>query len=139
MVARQTLTLFVWVQILVGQPKEKPAKSLLLKDLAGFFYPLSGMYHFCFWAFFSVLIRPKTRPLFQATTKELQETLLSNPKAGDVVKGTGGLRKFRIAFHGRGKSGSGRVAYVDFTTYDCIYLITAYPKNEKDNLSPKER
>jgi hypothetical protein len=71
--------------------------------------------------------------------RQLQETLLDNPKAGPVIRGTGGLRKLRLAFEGRGKSGSGRVAYVDFTVQETIYLITAYPKNEKDNLSQNER
>ena len=49
--------------------------------------------------------------------RQLQETLLENPKAGDVIRGTKGLRKIRIAFEGQGKSGSGRVAYVDFALY----------------------
>jgi len=71
--------------------------------------------------------------------RQLQETLLENPKTGDIVRGTKGLRKMRIAFEGQGKSGSGRVAYVDFVFYKTIYLITAYPKNEKDNLSKAER
>ena len=71
--------------------------------------------------------------------RQLQEMLLVNPKAGDPIQGTGGLRKLRIAFHGRGKSGSGRVAYIDFTAFETIFLITAYPKNEKENLSGKER
>jgi hypothetical protein len=71
--------------------------------------------------------------------RQLQETLLQNPKAGDVIRGTKGLRKIRIAFEGQGKRGSGRVAYVDFTVYETVYLITAYPKNEKDNLSKAER
>ncbi|MGB4407700.1 MAG: type II toxin-antitoxin system RelE/ParE family toxin [Sphaerochaeta sp.] len=71
--------------------------------------------------------------------RKLQDDLLENPKAGAVMKGTGGLRKYRIAFPGRGKSGGGRVAYVDFTVYEEIYLITVYPKSEKDNLSAEER
>jgi hypothetical protein len=71
--------------------------------------------------------------------RQLQEELLENPKAGVVLRGTGGLRKYRIAFPGRGKSGGGRVAYVDFTVHEIIYLITAYPKSEKDNLTDKER
>ena len=71
--------------------------------------------------------------------RQLQEALLQNPKAGAVIRGTKGLRKIRIAFEGRGKSGSGRVAYVDFTVHEVVYLITAYPKNEKDNLSKAER
>ena len=45
----------------------------------------------------------------------------------------------RFAFEDRGKSGSARVIYVDFEVYEKIYLITAYPKNEKDNLSAQER
>jgi len=81
----------------------------------------------------------KQMGLSDAELRQLQEELLINPKAGDVIKGTGGLRKLRVAFPGTGKSGGGRVAYVDFTVFDYIYLITAYPKSEKDNLSPKER
>jgi hypothetical protein len=71
--------------------------------------------------------------------RQLQETLLQNPKAGDVIQGTKRLRKVRIAFEGQGKSGGGRVAYVDFTVHETVYLITAYPKNVKDNLSKEER
>jgi hypothetical protein len=74
--------------------------------------------------------------------RQLQETLLENPKAGKVIGKviwrTKGLRKIRIAFEGQEKSGSGRVAYVDFAFYETIYLITAYPKKEKDNLSKAE-
>jgi hypothetical protein len=64
---------------------------------------------------------------------------LLNPKAGNVIRGSGGLRKLRIAFQGKGKSGSGRVAYVDFTIFETIYLVTAYSKNEKDNFTNRER
>ena len=71
--------------------------------------------------------------------KRLQYELLDNPKAGDVMQGTGGLRKIRFSFENRGKSGSARVVYVDFAVYEKIFLITAYSKNEKDNLSKAER
>ena len=71
--------------------------------------------------------------------KALQEELTINPAKGDIMQGTGGLRKIRIAFEGRGKSGSARVCYVDFAVYERIYLITAYAKDEKDNLSKAER
>ena len=65
--------------------------------------------------------------------------MLSDPKVGAVMRGTGGVRKMRFAFEQRGKSGSVRVIYVDFEIYEKIFLITAYPKNEKDNLSDSER
>ena len=71
--------------------------------------------------------------------KRLQSELLIDPQTGDVMQGTGGVRKMRFAFENRGKSGSIRVIYVDFLIYEKLYLITAYPKNEKDNLSKSER
>ena len=71
--------------------------------------------------------------------RRLQMELLADPKVGAVMQGTGGVRKMRFAFEDRGKSGSVRVIYIDFEVYEKIYLITAYSKNEKDNLSDSER
>lgn len=71
--------------------------------------------------------------------KRLQEEIILDPKIGAVIRETGGIRKMRFAFEHRGKSGSLRVIYVDFEVYEKIYLLTAYPKNEKDNLSKAER
>lgn len=71
--------------------------------------------------------------------RRLQDELLSDPKVGAVMQGTGGIRKMRFAFEHRGKSGSARVIYIDFEVYEEIYLITAYTKNEKSNLSKEER
>lgn len=71
--------------------------------------------------------------------KRLQEELIADPKVGEVMQGTGGIRKMRFAFEKRGKSGSVRIIYVDFEVYEKIFLITAYPKNEKDNLTQSER
>lgn len=45
----------------------------------------------------------------------------------------------RFAFEHRGKGGSIRVIYIDFEVYEKIYLLTAYPKNKKDDLSKSER
>lgn len=71
--------------------------------------------------------------------KSLQEELTINPQKGDIMQGTGGLRKTSISLENRGKSGGARVCYVDFTIYDKIYLITAYPKNAMENLSKEQR
>lgn len=81
----------------------------------------------------------KAMGLTDEDLKRLQEELLANPKIGAVLRGTGGIRKMRFAFEQRGKSGSIRVIYIDFEVYEKIYLLTAYPKNEKDNLSTAER
>ena len=69
----------------------------------------------------------------------LQIELLADPKIGSVMQGTGGVRKMRFAFEHQGKSGGVRVIYVDFEVYEKIYLITAYAKNEKENLTKEER
>ena len=70
--------------------------------------------------------------------RKLQGDLLQNTKRGDVIPGTGGFRKVRFALPGRGKSGGLRVIYLDVQNYEVIYLMLAYPKNEKDSLSPVE-
>lgn len=70
---------------------------------------------------------------------DLEYHLCINPESGSIMEGTGGLRKLRWALPNRGKSGSIRVIYVDFVYYEKLYLISAYAKNEKDNLSKEER
>ncbi len=71
--------------------------------------------------------------------RRLQEEMLLDPKIGPVMKGTGGVRKTRFAFEHQGKSGGVRVIYIDFEIHEKIFLITAYPKNVKDNLTESER
>ena len=79
--------------------------------------------------------RWKDLGLNDSDLRRLQEELLADPKIGDVMRKTGGIRKMRFAFD---KSGSVRVIYVDFEVYEKIFLLTAYAKNEKDNLSDEE-
>lgn len=70
---------------------------------------------------------------------ELQQFLIKNPEAGDIMIRTGGLKKIRFAFQGRGKSGSTRVCYVDFVTFAKTYLIQVFSKEEKTNLTDMEK
>ena len=69
----------------------------------------------------------------------LENDIMSNPSKYPVMKGTGGLRKARVALDNKGKSGGARVCYVDYVFAETVYLITVYGKKEKDNLSMKER
>lgn len=71
--------------------------------------------------------------------RRLEWEILKDSKVGTVIRGTGKLRKMRLAYRNEGKSGSLRVCYVDFTEKETVYLITIYPKNKKDNLSQEER
>lgn len=68
----------------------------------------------------------------------LQKELLENPKIGKVIKNSNSIRKMRFAFRNRGKSGCARVIYVDFEIHEKIFLITAFDKKEKVNLTNKE-
>ena len=70
--------------------------------------------------------------------RKLELTLLENPDAFPVMQGPGGLRKIRVSRENEGKSGGTRVCYVDFVVEKVIYLITVYPKNQKDNLTQTE-
>lgn len=70
--------------------------------------------------------------------KELQAILIESPDRGDLISGTGGLRKVRMATGNQGKSGSARVIYF-LATVEVIYLVMAYPKSEKDSLTNAEK
>jgi hypothetical protein len=77
--------------------------------------------------------------LTEEDVRAIENVLLLAPAVGDVITGSGGLRKFRYALSNKGKSGGARIIYIDFTSYRKIYFVTAYSKNETDNLSPAER
>lgn len=71
--------------------------------------------------------------------RAFQEFLAERPKAGDVVRATGGLRKVRWKARGKGKRGGVRVIYLLRTALNRIYLVTIYGKDVQDDLGPRER
>ena len=81
----------------------------------------------------------KAMGLSEDDLKKLEEILLENPQLGDVIEGTGGARKLRIQIENRGKSGGGRVIYVDVFEKEKLYFLLAYPKNVQDNLTPDQK
>ena len=70
--------------------------------------------------------------------KDLQAELIIQPDKGAIIKGTGGLRKVRMAVGSSGKSSSVRVLYV-LSHADKIYLVLAYPKSVKESLTDEEK
>ena len=66
-------------------------------------------------------------------------TVAADPECGEVMKGTGGFRKFRVARGGKGKSGGARVIYIQRDNTVPVFLIAVFPKNEKENLTKAER
>lgn len=77
--------------------------------------------------------------LGDADLLDLEKALLENPRLGDVIEGTGGARKMRIQLEGRGKSGGGRVIYLDVYEKEHLYLLLAYPKNVQTDLTPDQK
>ncbi len=71
--------------------------------------------------------------------RELEVYLCLHPESGDVIPGTGGLRKLRWNLREKGKRGGVRTFYVDFAYYERIYLISAFSKNVKTDLSEDEK
>ena len=77
--------------------------------------------------------------LTDADLLKLQIMLLKDPESGPIIEGSGGIRKVRFPLENRGKSGSVRVCYTDFSEFDVIYLITAFTKKEQENLTEDEK
>jgi hypothetical protein len=67
------------------------------------------------------------------------EIVASDPLCGVVIPGSGGIRKVRFGFGGRGKSGGARVIYLFGGEDVPVFLLAAFAKNEKSDLTPNER
>ena len=65
--------------------------------------------------------------------------LAFHPQAGDLMQGTGGIRKLRWSAQGKGKSGGVRVIYYYHNGSVPLFLLTVFGKGEKANLSKSER
>ena len=70
--------------------------------------------------------------------RELQESLVNRPGMGDIIQGTGGLRKVRWKQEGRGKSGGVRVIYYWMTNSEQIYMLFVYPKSKQEDLTSEQ-
>ena len=81
----------------------------------------------------------KAMGLGDSELEDLQNLLLNDSEVGEGIPGLGGARKVRIPIDGHGKSGGGRVIYVDVVIRERIYLITAYAKNVRTDLDPDEK
>ncbi len=68
----------------------------------------------------------------------LQDFLVVDPKAGDLIKGSGGLRKFRWKLKNKGKSGGVRNIYYFYEQKNLIYMIYIYEKSKSTDLSPSQ-
>lgn len=89
----------------------------------------------------SVFTRQITAILDDEEYAELQAALVFRPELGVVIQGTGGLRKIRWGHSGRGKGkrGGARVIYYWYQAGELVYMLLAYSKGERDDLSAREK
>ena len=79
------------------------------------------------------------KAIFTDKEREGVVTMVANePACGEVMQGTGGVRKVRVGRGSKGKSGGGRVVYIHHDANHPIFLLAAFAKNEKSNLSKAE-
>lgn len=89
----------------------------------------------------------ETKHFLRLSKKLINETersrlifhLENNPKDGDVIAGTGGIRKLRWSRPGSGKRGGMRVIYYFYDENGVVFLLSAYAKNDQADLSSKEK
>ena len=77
--------------------------------------------------------------LRDAEYRQMQEALLSRPLVGDVIRGTGGVRKLRWGDSDRGKRGAYRVIYYWHAQREIFLMLFIYSKAEQNDLSAEQR
>ena len=77
--------------------------------------------------------------LSESERKSVIDYLAEHPKAGNVMEGTGGIRKLRWGKGNKGKSGGVRIIYYYHDTRIPLYILTMFGKNEQANLSQADR
>ena len=78
--------------------------------------------------------------LFSSTERlAIVDRLAADPTCGVVIPGSGGIRKVRFGFGGRGKSGGARIIYLFSGENLPVFVLAVFSKNEKANLSAAER
>lgn len=84
-------------------------------------------------------IRASEKLLTDAERQDVIRYLAEHPKSGDLLEGTGGIRKLRWGRGGQGKSGGVRIIYYFHSEIIPLYLLTLFAKGDMGNLSKAER
>lgn len=79
------------------------------------------------------------RKLTEDDYEDFEKRLVANPDEGEVIQGTGGVRKTRLKSISKGRRGGFRVCYCDVPEKGKLFLLAIYPKNVKEDLSQEEK
>jgi hypothetical protein len=88
---------------------------------------------------FTAYTRRADELLSEAEQDAVVDLVAFDPTRGDLIPGTGGLRKLRIAVGGSGKRGGARLIYYFYSEDFPVLLLALYAKNEKSDLSAREK
>ncbi len=86
----------------------------------------------------SVFTKQVQKLLSDEEYRHLQSDLATRPEMGSIISNSGGLRKVRWGYRGRGKRGGVRVIYFWAVAQERLLMLLIYPKNVQDNLSPAQ-
>jgi hypothetical protein len=86
----------------------------------------------------SIFSKKITTLLNDEEYRALQNALIEKPHLGDIIQGSGGIRKIRCGATGRGKRSGGRVIYYWATAQNQIFMLYAYTKNEQSDLTKEQ-
>ena len=75
----------------------------------------------------------------EADRQKMEEAIVADPGRAPLLRGTGGIRKLRWTGSGRGKRGGIRTIYFHHAGPEVIYMLTAYAKADRDDLTPADR
>lgn len=87
----------------------------------------------------ALFVRQAEKVWSDAEREEFVGYIAANPRAGDVIPETGGIRKVRWGRRGSGKRGGARVIYFYADSNQPLYLLMVYAKARKEDLSPEEK
>lgn len=84
-------------------------------------------------------IKQSDKVLSESEKQSIINYLAKHPASGDLIEGTGGIRKLRWAAQGKGKSGGIRVIYYYHNKTIPLFLLTLFSKGKKPNINKAER
>ncbi len=87
----------------------------------------------------TVFTRRITEALPDDDYRLVQEALLRRPAQGDLIEGTGGVRKLRWREEGRGKRGGLRIIYYWHVEREIILMLFLYRKSDQKDLTADQK
>ena len=87
----------------------------------------------------SIFVRQSKKLFTSGELRNVIDLLAANPESGNVIPGTGGVRKVRVPAKGHGKRGGARVIYYWLGDHAPIHALLVYGKESRTDMTPDEK